>query len=155
MEDPASLYEFKLLVRASHHSRRVTQEGLRSEQPSQSLACAVGWREGGQGPPGADRSLHLAACEPAQPVALRPRLPWQVGNPILWPPALSCHRRAACGDWEQPLGGMLGAPGLPRSQPHPQCGGRMGREPRWSTCRKREGRPTGMVWGTCCLQNFT
>lgn len=79
-------------------------------------------------------------------MALRPGLPWQVGNPVLWPLAPSCHRRAACGGGEQPLGGKLGAPGLPRSQPHPcVLGGGWGRRPGRSTCRKRAGRPPGMI----------
>ena len=102
--------------------------------------CCCGER--GWSRPSVSRQVSSSCClRAAQPVALRPSLPWQVGNPILWPLASSCHRRAACGGWEQPPGGKLGTPGLPPSS-HIPCvwGGSLG----WSTCRKREVRPAGM-----------
>lgn len=155
VEDPASLYEFKLLVRASHHSHRAKPGGTEVGQPSQSLACAVGWREGGQGPLGAGGSPHLAACEPAPACGFEAQASLASGkpNPLAACPFLpqksSLWRlRAAPGrdDW--------GSRTPTREPAHPQCGGEWGGS-LGGHVQEAERRPTGTIWGTCRFKTST
>lgn len=61
MENVAFLYKFKILVRPSHHSCSVTQDAMKSDQPSEPLAYSVGGQRVVKAPP--EQSLHFAACE--------------------------------------------------------------------------------------------